>query len=256
MLRLDHVGVTLGGRRVVDDVSLDIADGSWTCLLGPNGAGKSSTLRSVAGLLPHDGSIVAAGVNLGRARARQRARAVAFVPQSPIVPADMSTLDYVLLGRTPHIPTFGVESPHDREVAHTLLSSLDLDGFAIRPLGSLSGGEMQRAVLARALAQEAPVLLLDEPTTALDVGHQQQVLELVARLLCERRLTVLAALHDLTLAAQYADRVVMMSGGQIVADGRPGDVLTADTVATVYGADVKVIDVDGAPVVIPIRRFV
>ncbi len=247
--------VAYSATTVVDRVSFSVPPGGWTCLLGPNGAGKSTVLRAVAGLVPHDGPIQIGGIDITRMRPRTRARQVALVPQSPTLPPDISVEDYVLLGRTAHIPTFGVESAHDRHIVRELVDQLDLAGFERRRLGTLSGGEVQRAVLARALAQEAPVLLLDEPTSALDIGHQQQVLELVARLLCERSLTVVAALHDLTLAAQYADTVVLMDHGKVAATGAPTNVLTSDAVSSLYGADVRVIDVDGNPAVVPVRRF-
>ena len=254
-LTVTDLYVTYGsGTPVVDGVDFTVPSGTWTCLLGPNGAGKSTVLRAIAGLLPATGNISIGDVDPRRLSARRRARSVAFVPQSPVIPRDMSVADYVMLGRTAFIPLLAGETRRDREVTHTILEQLDLARFASRALGTLSGGELQRVVLARALAQEAPLLLLDEPTTALDIGHQQEVLELVSTLIRDRELTVVAALHDLTLAAQYADRLTLLSGGRVVADGVPADVLTAGSVAELYGADVKVIEIDGRPVVVPVRR--
>jgi iron complex transport system ATP-binding protein len=158
----------------------------------------------------------------------------------------------VLLGRTPHVGVFAREGATDRTAARQALERLELDDIATRALGSLSGGELQRAVIARALAQAAPILLLDEPTTALDIGHQQQALELVERLRREEGLTVVAAMHDLTLAAQYGDRVVLVDRGRTVADGAARDVLTSERVAALYGARVRVIDDDGFAIV-PVR---
>jgi iron complex transport system ATP-binding protein len=165
----------------------------------------------------------------------------------------MSVGDYVLLGRTPHLGVLAREGAGDRRAASDALGRLELDALAERALASLSGGELQRAVLARALAQAAPILLLDEPTTALDIGHQQQVLELVDSLRREQDLTVVAAMHDLTTASQYGDRVVLVDRGRIVADGSAPEVLTAERIERLYGARVRVVG-DGADVVVvPVR---
>jgi iron complex transport system ATP-binding protein len=162
-------------------------------------------------------------------------------------------LDYVLLGRTPYIPPLGRESAADLSAVDEVLTSLDLTAFAGRRLDTLSGGERQRAFLARALAQGARILLLDEPTSALDIGHQQEVLELVDRLRHERGLTVLATMHDLSIAGEYADRMVLLAGGRVVASGPPREVLTEDLLATHYRVRVKVIDGGHGPLVVPVR---
>jgi iron complex transport system ATP-binding protein len=222
-------------------------------VIGPNGAGKSTLLRAVAGLVPRAGAVEIDGdAALGR---RELARRVALVPQSPSLPPQMTVAEYVLLGRTPHLGYLAREGAHDREIADAALVRLDLVEFAHRPLRTLSGGEQQRAVLARALAQQAPILLLDEPTNALDVGRGQQALELVDALRREAGLTVLAAMHDLTLAGQYADRLLLLDGGRIVATGGVDDVLTDELIARHYGASVRVLrDETGAPVVVPVRH--
>jgi iron complex transport system ATP-binding protein len=250
MIELERVAVSLGGARVVADVSASVERGEWVTLLGPNGAGKSTLLRAVAGLVQAQGTIRVGGTPLGRLDRRALARSVAVVPQLPSLPPALTVGDYVLLGRTPHLSYLARESVRDHAAAARALVRLDLVALANRSLGTLSGGERQRAVLARALAQEAPVLLLDEPTSALDAGRQQDVLELVDELRLEAGLTVLSAMHDLTLAGQYAQRVVLLDGGRVVAAGLPGDVLTEAIVAEHYGASVRV--VDGA--VIPVRR--
>ena len=185
---------------------------------------------------------------------RQRGQAVALVPQNPIVPPGMTVLDYVLLGRTPHIPLFGVESAEDVAMVDDVLAHLELATMARRRLETLSGGELQRALLARALAQAAPLLLLDEPTTALDVGHQQEVLDLVEELHKTRRLTVVSTMHDLTLAGQYSERIVLLAGGRVVGSGLPHEVLTEANVATHFGARVRVVHEPGGIVVLPVRR--
>ena len=253
MIAADGVGVGLGGRTVVDGVSLRVRRGCWTTLIGPNGAGKTSLLRAVAGTVAHAGAVTVDGRELQRLSPRVRALAIATVPQTPLLPADMTVREYVLLGRTPHLGLLGRPGAHDRDAVGEAISRLDLDALAGRRLDALSGGERQRAVLARALAQEAPVLLLDEPTTALDVGRQQEVLELVGELRVERGLTVLGAMHDLTLAGQYADRLALLDGGRLVCEGPPAEVLTEALIARHYRARVHVTEVDGVPVVLPAR---
>ncbi|MEV7807363.1 ABC transporter ATP-binding protein [Microbispora sp. NPDC088329] len=248
------VGVTLGGRRVLTDVTLSAAPGRWLAVIGPNGAGKSTLLRAVAGLVPKEGEVLVDGTAVDGLRPRRRARLIAYAPQSPALPPDMTVHDYALLGRTPYIPYLGSESARDREVTRSVLERLDLDGFASRPLGHLSGGERQRVVLARALVQQAPVLLLDEPTTALDLGHQQQVLELVDRLRLADGLTVVTTLHDLSLAGQYADAIVLLAAGRAVAAGPPGRVLAEPLLAEHFGASVRVeTGADGRPLVHLVR---
>lgn len=254
-LELSDVTVELLGKRVVDGVTLAVPAGSWVTVVGPNGAGKSTLLRAVSGTAEAAGSISFGGRAMSEMRSRQRARTVAVVPQEPTRPDGMTVVDYVLLGRTPYVPYLGVESAHDLEVVHGLLGTLELDDFADRPVTSLSGGEFQRAVLARALAQEAPLLLLDEPTSSLDLGHVQQVLNLVDRLRVERGLTVVSALHDLTTAGQFAEQIVLIVDGRVVAEGPAREVLTEDVIAAHYGARVRVIDdPDDGVIVIPVRR--
>jgi iron complex transport system ATP-binding protein len=235
-------------------VSAEIAPAEWVTLIGPNGAGKSTLLRAMAGLVAHDGSIALDGDQVASLARREIAQRLAFVPQSPLLPPEMRVQEYVLLGRTPHIGAFGYESRSDLDAVGEALARLELDQFSTRPLRTLSGGERQRVVLARALAQDAPLLLLDEPTAALDVGRQQQVLEIVAELREQDGLTVISAMHDLTLAAQYADRLLLLSKGELVADGVPGEIITEELISEHYGARVRVIEDDGfAVAVIPVR---
>ncbi|MFG2010685.1 ABC transporter ATP-binding protein [Micromonospora sp. NPDC048868] len=245
--------VRLDGTPILAGVDLTVAAGEWVTVIGPNGAGKSTLLRAVGGLLPAPGAVSLFGTRSEALRRRDRARVVATVAQSPVVPAGMTVLDYVLLGRTPYIPTLGRESAADLAAAHEVLDGLDLAGFHDRELATLSGGERQRVFLARALAQGATLLLLDEPTSALDIGHQQEVLELVDRLRREHGLTVLATMHDLSIAGEYADRMVLLADGRVVAAGTPREVLTEQLLATWYRATVRVVDGDHGPLVVPIR---
>lgn len=253
-LNFDDVTVHYGARPAVQHFCDEVTAGEWLCLIGPNGAGKSTLLRTVLQQVTYTGDVRADGVALRRHRARQRARLVAHVPQVPMLPDDMTVAEYVLLGRNPYVGHFGHESRRDRDIAAAALVDLDLDWMAQRPLAQLSGGERQRLVIARALAQEAPVLLLDEPTSALDLGHQQQALELVDRLRRQRGLTVVSAMHDLTLAGLYADRLALLHRGTCVASGPAHEVLRAETLSEFYGVSVRVHhDSDGTVVVVPRR---
>ncbi|HYJ69714.1 MAG TPA: ABC transporter ATP-binding protein [Nocardioidaceae bacterium] len=249
-----RVGIDLLGRTVIDDVSVTVPAGGWLTLVGPNGAGKSTLLRIFAGGVAHRGRVDFDGVRLAGLGSRERARTVAVVPQEPARPSGMTVLDYVLLGRTPYVPYLGIESAADVAIVGELLEVLDLRPLASRSVTSLSSGEFQRVVLGRALAQQAPLLLLDEPTTALDLGHAQHVLELVDELRVARELTVVSALHDLTFAGQFADRIAMLVDGAVAAEGVASDVLTEELIATHYGARVRVVaDTDRGVVVVPVR---
>ncbi len=251
---LRDVSVAYNGSRVLEGFSLDVPSGSWVCLIGPNGSGKTTALRAIAGMLGYSGEITLNGAAPHGLSRRDIARAVAMVPQVPVIPEAMAVADYVLMGRTPYISYLGTEKKHDREITAGVLEQLDLSPLRLRRMGSLSGGELQRAVLARALVQEAPVLLLDEPTTGLDVGHQQQVIELVDGLRAQRELTVISSMHDLTIAGQFADQLVLLSGGRVVASGEAVDVLTEDRIRQHYGATVRVVREAAGVVVIPVRR--
>ncbi|MFC0041712.1 ATP-binding cassette domain-containing protein [Actinomadura rayongensis] len=253
-IALRGLGVELDGRPVLRGVDLDVPAGSWTAVIGPNGAGKSTLLLALLGLRPGRGAVTIGGRDPRALRPRERARLVAYTPQRPQLPDGMTVFDYTLLGRASYIPYLGRESARDRAVAADVLDRLRLTEFAARPLGRLSGGERQRAVLARALAQQAPVLILDEPTTALDIGHQQQVMELVDTLRRDDGLTVVTTIHDLTLAGQYADALILLSGGRVAASGRPADVLTREMIAEHFDARVQVAEgPDGRPILAPER---
>ena len=252
-LVLGATTVNLGGARVLEDVDLRLERGEWLSIVGPNGAGKSTLLRYLAGVVAGTGELHIDGRPAASLSRRQRAQLVAMVPQSPVVPDGITVGDYVLLGRTPHIPTLSVERSTDLTAVHAALDHLDLLSFAGRVLSTLSGGERQRVLIARALAQGSPILLLDEPTAALDIGHQQQVLELVDRLRHERDVSVVSTMHDLNLAGQYADRLLLLDAGRVVVSGKAGEVLTEKNLRRYYGASVRIIDDDGRPLVLPSR---
>lgn len=252
-IELLDVSVALGGRPILHNVSVSVSSGEWVGIIGPNGAGKTTLLRAIAGLVPRTGEVRIDGHDVGALRLRDRARSVAMVAQRPMLPDAMTVTDYVLLGRSAYVSYLGSESRADLEAVAAALERLGIGEFADRPLGTLSGGEQQRAVLARALAQAAPVLLLDEGTSALDIGAQQQVLELVSELRASSELTVVSAMHDLTLAGQFTDRVALLSAGRVVAAGTPADVIREDLVRAHYGATVRVMHTPDGIIVTPVR---
>jgi iron complex transport system ATP-binding protein len=249
------ITVRIGRKTIVDGVSFDVGAGSWTCVIGPNGAGKTTLVHALAGLVGSSGEVALWGRPLDEYARRERAKAIALVPQLPTIPEGVTVAHYVLLGRTPHLGLLGGESAHDRDVADDAMGRLDIAWARDRRLETLSGGELRRAVLARALAQESPLVLLDEPTTGLDLGQQLRVLELVDELRREHGLTVVSTMHDLTLAGRFADRFVLMSGGRAVASGARDEVLTSHVIAEHSGAAVRIVD-DGdlGWVVVPISE--
>jgi ABC-type cobalamin/Fe3+-siderophores transport system ATPase subunit len=252
--RVEVVGLSAsyGRTRVLDSVRLTVEPGGWLAIIGPNGSGKSTLLRSILGFHAHEGLVRVDGVPTSGVPRRERARILAYAPQTPVLPEGVTTGEYVTLGRTPHRPLLSAPRGIDRQVVADVMQRLGLDPLVDRPLATLSGGE-QRAVLARALAQQPRVLLLDEPTASLDLGHAQQVLDLVDRLRRQDGLTVLSTLHDLTLAGQYADRLALLSEGRVVAEGTPADVLTPAALATHYGARAEVVAGPNGPTVMPVR---
>ncbi|WP_024795798.1 ABC transporter ATP-binding protein [Tomitella biformata] len=259
VLSCSDLSATRGGQSVLRGVDLRVDCGDWVSVVGPNGAGKTTLLHVLAGLLPVGkgtritGQLMVGGLDPLSASRREMSRAVALMPQRPVVPEGVSVAELISLGRTPHLPRFGVESAADRQVVEEIIDRLDLGGLAGRQATHLSGGELQRVVLGRALAQQPQILLLDEPTSALDIGHQQQVLELVESMRVADGITVVAAMHDLTLASQYGRRMLMMADGTVVADGSAAEVLRADRIAEVYGARVEVLERGGLLAVLPLR---
>ena len=254
MVELDSVSVRFEGRAAVDAVTASVGRGEWVGLIGANGAGKTTLLRALVGLVEHDGEVRIGGTATLAMGRRQRARSVAYVPQAPELPADMSVFDYTLLGRTPHIAYLAVESGDDLAHCARLLDRLELAGLSHRHLSTLSGGERQRVVLARALAQEAPVLLMDEPTSALDLAHRVEALEIVDELRHEWGLTVVSAMHDLTLAGQFADRLLLLSSGSVAAFGAPGEVLDERVLGEAFACSVRIVRTDDGELVVAPRR--
>jgi iron complex transport system ATP-binding protein len=255
VISFDDLCVRYGSALALGGVSGHAAEGEWVGLIGPNGAGKTTLLNSVARLIHFTGTITICGRPAARLSRRELARLVAYVPQRPVLPPDMTVTDYVLLGRTAHIAYLRAETPADRGVCASVLDRLDLRPMADRTLSAMSGGELQRVVLARALAQEAPVLLLDEPTSALDLGRRMDALELIDRERRERSLTVLSAIHDLTLAGQFADRLLLLAAGQIAAAGPADAVLREDLLAGHFGPGVQVLRTEAGDLAVISRRL-
>ncbi len=250
VLTCRHLEVAFGERQVLSDVDLEVGEGEWLGLIGPNGAGKSTLLRVISGLVDHAGTVTLAD---GRV---PTATDIALVPQSPVLPPGMTVSEYVLLGRTAHLGWLARESRADRSTVAGVLRRLDLHDFAERQITNLSGGEAQRVVVARALAQQAPILMLDEPTSALDLGHQSAVLELVDDLRLSEGLTVLAAMHDLTTAARFSDRLALIDQGELLSVGPPTAVLDAERISRVYGTPLTVNTIDGELVVVAAPRSI
>jgi iron complex transport system ATP-binding protein len=250
----DRVSVRYTAAPALAEISERVQAGEWLGIIGPNGAGKTTLLRSAAGLVAHQGTIAIGGKPTAQLRRRTRAQLVAYVPQLPELPPEMSVFEYVLFGRTPHIGYLRMETRADREICAGLLDRMTLSPMAGRRLGTLSGGELQRVVLARALAQQAPVLLLDEPTSALDLGRRVAALELVDELRREHSLTVLSVVHDLTLAGQFADRLLLLDGGRVAAAGTPASVLREEVLAGHFGPGLHVLRTAGGDLVVTARR--
>ncbi|WP_436794796.1 ABC transporter ATP-binding protein [Actinospongicola halichondriae] len=248
------VTVALGGNDVVHGLTLDVPTGTWMSLIGPNGAGKTTLVRTLSGAVAHRGTIRLGRRDVHDLSIRDRARSVAVVPQHPVIPPGMRVFDYVVLGRAAHQGLRCSPSILDRRRTVAVLQRLDLESFRDRRVDTLSGGERQRVVLARAIVQDTPLLVLDEPTAALDVGHQLDVLELVADLRTERELTVVTTVHDLSVAGQFADVVAVMADGRLVASGAPADVLTPETIGAHWGVDASTAVADDGTVTVTVRR--
>ncbi|MFB6168562.1 MAG: heme ABC transporter ATP-binding protein [Haloferacaceae archaeon] len=239
-LDVSDLVVRRGGRGVLDGVSLRTDAGEVVGLVGPNGAGKTTLLRACTGAVgAESGEIRLSGDDAAGLSARETARLAASVPQEPSLDFDFPVREAVAMGRTAHIPRFGRRGPEDRAAVERAMERAAVAAFADRSVTAISGGERARVLLARALAQDAPLLLLDEPTANLDVNHQVRTLSLVRDLANEGR-AVVAAVHDLDLAARFCDRLVLLADGRVRAAGRPETVLTPDALADAFGVDARV----------------
>jgi iron complex transport system ATP-binding protein len=253
-LSASHVFVWIGAREIVRDANLSLNAGELLALVGPNGAGKTTLMRALAGLIPAQGAITLADKPLGSLGPRERARMVSYLPQGHIFHWPMSVEEIVMLGRAPHGDAFSSASPDDRAAVAHAMATTETGMFADRAVTTLSGGEKARVALARALATQAPVLLADEPTAALDPRHQLVVMELL-REAARRGNAILAIMHDLTLAARFADRVLVMHEGRIVAQGTPVEALAPERLASVFGIEAATVEVGGKHVPIAGRAL-
>ncbi len=240
---------------VVDGLTLEVPSGQLTAVVGPNGSGKSTLLRGMSRLLaPKSGRVLLDGRDIHELPARELARKLGVLPQGPVTPEGITAAELVSRGRHPHRGLFGRLTGEDDNAINEALQAVELTELRDRPVDQLSGGQRQRVWIAMVLAQGTQHLLLDEPTTYLDLAHAVDVMNVVHAAATSGR-TVVAVLHDLTLAAQYADHLVVMGDGQIAAQGRPVDVLTAALLDDVFGLKATVVEVGGAPVVVPDRRL-
>jgi ABC-type cobalamin/Fe3+-siderophores transport system ATPase subunit len=257
MLKIENLSVSYGPRKVLKGISLEVNSGEVVACIGPNGAGKSTLVRAVSGIIPaQSGTVRTNGDDLLALPTMERARHMAVVPQVASLPPAFSVWEIVLMGRTPYLNFLGQVSTKDEEIARAALEKVDALDLMERRVGELSGGEQQRVLLARALAQTTPILLLDEPTVHLDLEHQVNLMETVRTLAHEENLAVLTALHDLNLAARYADRVALLVEGEIKAVGTPRQVLTAELISAAYHLPVQVVahPFADAPLILPDSR--
>ena len=256
MLKIQSLSVSYGSRRILHDVSLDVQSGEVLALIGPNGAGKSTLIRAASGVIPYQGHVRTNGDDFASLSPIRRAKYIATVPQAVSLPPAYTVWETVLLGRTPYLGFLGQPSQNDEEIARQALARVSALPFVDRRVGELSGGEQQRILLARALCQSTPILLLDEPTAHLDLQYQVSLLELVTELAHKDHLAVLVALHDLNLAAHYADRMALMVAGRLKAQGRPRDVLRADLIEEAYYLPVQVVKhpFQDTPLVLPDKK--
>ena len=251
-LSLTHVHASLGGTRVIRDVSLVAGAGAFIGLIGPNGAGKTTLVRAVAALIPHQGTIELDGQAVAAMEPRARARAISYLAQGAGSHWPLEVSRLVALGRLPHLAPFRAPAPEDKAGIARAMQLADVGNFRGRDVLTLSGGERARVLLARALAVEAPLMLVDEPVASLDPNHQLRIMEVLRAYASENR-TVIAVLHDLSLAARYCDRLVLLDNGVVKADGRPEEVLTPANLEEVYRIR-AVIGGDGERFVLPLAR--
>jgi len=242
VLEIQNLSVGYGARLVLQDFQLQVGRGEIAAIIGPNGCGKSTLLNCVAGLLaPHKGTIRLDGDDAATLSPRERARRVALLPQGNEGGENLTTEDMAMLGRTPHLGAYGAPSERDYEIVQSALAAAGVEDFRGRKVGELSGGERQRVILARSLAQGARVLLLDEPTSHLDLHHQYETLDAVQKIARREKLALVLVLHQINLAAAVADMMVLLgSDGKICASGAPQSVVTAQNLQAVYNVPLEV----------------
>jgi len=253
-LTASGVTVRLGGTTIVEGASFSLRGGEFVALVGPNGAGKTTLMRALAGLVPAEGVMTLGGKPIETLKPRDRARAIAYLPQGHVFYWPMPVASIVMLGRAPHADPFSSNTDEDRAAVAHALAMTETESFADRAVTTLSGGERARVALARALATQAPVLLADEPTASLDPRHQLTVMELM-RTAAHAGNAILAIMHDLTLAARFADRVLVMDRGALVADEPPPQALAPQRLAAVFGIEAQFVKIDSKRVPIAGRAL-
>ena len=251
LLSVKALSASLAGKEILKDVSFDLPAGEFVGLIGPNGAGKSTLLRTVLGLTPHRGEVAIEGRAVASMSTRERARHIAYLPQEHDIAWPVPVEMIVALGRDVHRPAFSRQGAADREIIDRAMRRMEVEAFRDRPATELSGGEKARVLIARALAQDAPLLLADEPAAGLDPSHQIMLMKTFAALAGEGR-SVVASLHDLGLAARWCSRLILLDRGRIVADGPPHTVLTRERLRSVYAVDAHLGEAGGKPVVMPL----
>ena len=256
MVELKLLDVALGYQRnlVVENMTLEARHGEMLGLVGPNGCGKSTIIKALSRvILPRSGSIFINERNISRIPRIELARLLGVVPQIPLLPSTFTAFEIVLMGRNPHLGLLQHEGPKDMAIAWEAMEKTSTQYIAKRRIGQLSGGEIQSVVIARVLAQQTEAVLLDEPTANLDIGRQIEILDLIKSLCQKKGFTVVIALHDLNLAAQYCDRLILIDKGRIHCQGKPGEVITAENIVRVYGSGSYIYShpLSGLPVVLP-----
>jgi iron complex transport system ATP-binding protein len=251
-LAVSHMSVAFGSRAILRDIGFEARRGALHLLIGANGAGKTTLLRAVAGLIPSEGAVRWENAPLSPLSAAARAKVLAYLPQGHVAHWPILARDAVAIGRAPMASSLSSLTRADHAAIDSALDLADARGFADRPITELSGGERARIMLARALAVGAPLLLADEPAASLDPAHQLDVMELLLRIAREKRV-VLAVMHDLTLAARFADNVLVLDGGRLAASGPPGEVLTRDVLRDVFRVESAEVSVAGETLLIPWR---
>jgi len=254
MIKIQSICVAYGSKTVLQDVSLEIAPGEILALIGPNGAGKTTFVRATSGTVSlAAGQICVDGQDLSHLSTAERARILSVVPQARQLGGAYTVKQAVMMGRTAYMSWLGRESESDQAAVELALKQANLEEFSQRSIAQLSGGEQQRVLLARALAQSTPVLLLDEPTNHLDLQHQTNLLSLIKKLTEEKQLAVMMAMHDLNLVSFFADKVALLVDGQLICSGTPQDVLQTDNISKAYQTPVEIIShpVTGAPIIFP-----
>jgi len=252
-LEIENLGLAYGKHTVMQDLNFRVSPGEMVGLIGPNGSGKSTVIKAMSRVIkPQSGRILLDGANITGIKRTDLARLIGVVPQMPLLPSTFTVFEIVLMGRNPHLGLLQHESAQDMEITWQAMGRTSTRSLAERQVGELSGGEIQRIVIARVLAQQPKSILLDEPTSNLDINHQVEILDLIKNLCREDNLMVVITLHDLNLAAQYCDRLILINNGQVHAKGTPGEVISAENIEEVYGAGSSVYahPVNGLPTVL------